>query len=351
MIFELKPEKYSQIWPLVRELVEYNLFIKTVIEGSTPGRILVDDAAEPRTAYIDTPEGSFIAGDPENVGFNSSLREEAPYLIDLSIHPDSWAPKVGEIVRNKLVRRHLYRYYTFEERRMGDWRRRIPPGYEFRRVDAETLDSRLDNLDEVSHSIEKSWHSTQEFLERGFCFIIVHDNAIVSRCSSDCVSDDRCELGVWTAPIHRGRGLATLVVAGTVDHCLSQGLTRIGWHCMDTNIGSIRVAEKVGFRRTRDYHSFGTELPAANASDLDRETWRRLAEEYWASSDVDNMFRYRAAECWALAGEPIRSMDMLSHLVDIGWLTSDLAYLLQSWPFEGLRGEKRWSDLINSLKS
>ena len=78
MIFELRPEEYLRIWPLVRELAEYNLFINTVIEGSTPGRVLVDDATDPRTAYIDTPEGSFVAGDPGNTGFNSSLREERP---------------------------------------------------------------------------------------------------------------------------------------------------------------------------------------------------------------------------------------------------------------------------------
>jgi RimJ/RimL family protein N-acetyltransferase len=350
MIFELRPEEYSRIWPLVRELAEYNLFIKTVIEGSTPGRVLVDDTTDPRTAYMDTPEGSFVAGDPGNAGFNSSLREETPYLIDLSVHPDSWEPNVGEIVRNRAVRRHLYRYYTFEERRMGDWSRRIPPGHEFRRVDAETLDSGLDNLDEVSHRIEKNWRSTEEFLEKGFCFIIVHGDAIVSHCNSDCVSGDRCELGVWTAPAHRGRGLATLVAAGTVDHCLSRGISRIGWHCIDTNIGSIRVAEKVGFRRTRDYYSFGTELPAANASDLDRETWSRLAEEYGASSDINSMLRYRAAECWALAGEPARSMEILNHLVDVGWLTPELAYLLNSWPFEGLRGEKGWPELVRRLE-
>jgi len=350
MIFELRPEEYLRIWPLVRELAEYNLFINTVIEGSTPGRVLVDDATDPQTAYMDTPEGSFVAGDPGNTGFNSSLREETPYLIDLSVHPNSWEPKVGKIVRNKVVRRHLYRYYTFEERRMEDWRNRIPSGYAFRRVDAGTLDSGLDNLDEVSHGIEKNWQSAEEFLERGFCFIIVHGDTIVSRCNSDCVSGDRCELGVWTAPAHRRRELATLVTAGTVDHCLSRGLSRIGWHCIGTNIGSIRVAEKVGFRRTRDYYSFGTELPAASASDLDRETWRRLAEEYGASSEVDSIFRYRAAECWALAGEPTRSIGILNHLVDIGWLTNKLAYLLNSWPFEGLRGEKGWTELVRRLK-
>jgi RimJ/RimL family protein N-acetyltransferase len=350
MIFKLQPKEYVRIWPLVSELAEYNLFIKTVIEGSTPGRVLVDEIADPRTVYMETPEGSFVAGDPGNAGFNSSLREETPYLIYMSVHPDSWEPKVGKIVRNKAVMRHLYRYYTFEERRIGDWRSRIPPSHEFRRVDAETLESGLDNLDEVSHGIEKNWHSTEEFLLKGFCFIIVHGDTIVSSCNSDCVRGDRCELDVWTAPTHRGRGLATLVVAGAVDHCLSQGLTRIGWHCIDTNKGSIRVAEKVGFRRTRDYYSFGTELPAANASDLDQETWRGLAEEYGASWEVDSMFRYRAVECWALAGEPTRSIKMLNHLVDVGWLTPDLAYLLQSWPFEGLHGEKEWAELVRRLE-
>jgi RimJ/RimL family protein N-acetyltransferase len=350
MIFELRLEEYPRIWPIVKELAEYNLFIKTVIEGFTPGRVLVDDVTDPRTTYMDTPEGSFVAGDPGNAEFNSSLREKTPYLIDLSVHPDSWERKVWEIIKNKAVRRHIYRYYTFEERRMGDWCSRIPPGYEFRRVDAKTLESGLKNIEEVSHCIENTWYSPEEFLEKGFCFIIVHGDTIVSRCNSDCVSGDRCELGIWTASDYRGRGFATLVAAGAVDHCLSQGISRIGWHCIDTNKGSIRVAEKIGFRKTKNYHSFGTELPAANASDLEQETWRALAEEYGVNSDVDGMFIYRAAECWALAGESARSMDLLNHLVDVGWLTKKLAYLLNSWPFEGLRGEKGWLELVRRLE-
>jgi RimJ/RimL family protein N-acetyltransferase len=351
MVIELHPDEYGRIWPLVQELAEYNLYVKTVCEGVTPGKVLVDDALNPRSAFMDTPEGSFLVGYPGNAEFNSAMRDELPYLIDLSYHPDSWEPKLRDIVKNKVALSHTYRYYTFEEGVIGDWRNGIPPGYELRRVDAETLGSGLDNLIEVSSSIDKNWRSTEEFLERGFCFIIVHGDAIVSRCGTDCVSGDRCEIGIWTAPSHRGKGLASLAAMGTVEHCLSRGLTRIGWHCIDTNIGSIKVAEKVGFRRTRDYTSFGTELPAANASDLDRATWRRLAEEYGTSPDLDNMFRYRAAECWALAGEPIRSMDLLNGLVDDGWLKPSLAYLLKSWPFEGMRGEAGWSDLVRRLVS
>jgi len=88
----------------------------------------------------------------------------------------------------------------------------------------------------------------------------------------------------------------------------------------------------------------------ARASDLDCGTWRRLAEEYEASSDIDSMIRYRAAECWALAGEPARSMEILNHLVDVGWLNPDLAYLLQSWPFKRQRGEREWAELVLRLK-
>lgn len=350
MIFELQPEEYSRIWPLVRELAECFLVVRTVVEGSTPGRVLVDDAAEPQAAYIDTPEGSFVAGDPGDREFISSLRGETPYLIDLRDYPESWQPWLGEIVRNRVARRHLYRYYTFEEQRMGDWRRIVPSDCVFRMVDAEILTSGLSNIDRVSSGIEENWHTFEDFFEKGFCFVIVHDGRIVSLCESDCVSGDRCELGVWTDSVYRGRGLATLVVAGTVDYCLSRGLSRIGWHCIDTNIGSMRVVEKVGFRRARDYRTFGTELPAANASDLDGGTWRVLAEEYEASSDVAGDFIFRAAECWALAGEYSRSLEFLNLLIDVGWLTPDLAYLLNSWPFDGLRDESGWKELSRRLE-
>jgi RimJ/RimL family protein N-acetyltransferase len=90
--------------------------------------------------------------------------------------------------------------------------------------------------------------------------VVVDTDEVVSWSLSDCVSGDRCESGIRTAPAHRGRGLATVTAAAAVDHALSTGFARVGWHCPDDNLGSIRTAEKVGFHRERDYCAYYTFL-------------------------------------------------------------------------------------------
>lgn len=336
MIHELQLGDFSGIWPLVQELTEFNLIIKAVIKGVAPGRVLVDNIDEPRSVYMDTPEGSFVAGYVGNPEFIASLRAKTPYLIDLRIHPDDWEPFIGEIIRTKVVGKHLRGYYTFHERRLPNWRSRIPASHKLKRVDEDTLGSNLRNIGQVTGRIDSNWCSIPKFLENGFGFCIIRGDSIISLCLSDCVIGDSCEIGVWTAPTYRGRGFATLVVAGTVEYCLSKGFMNIGWHCLDTNIGSKRVAEKVGFHRTKEYYAFSTELPAGNATDFDRETWIRWAEYYESNSGVEELFRFRAAESWALAGEVSRSVRILNGLIDDGWLTPNLKYLLYMWPFEDL---------------
>ena len=85
---------------------------------------------------------------------------------------------------------------------------------------------------------------------------MVFQNQLVSWCIADCTSGPECEIGIRTRPDYRRQGLASLTAAATVDYCLSHGFTKIGWHTDDDNLGSIGVAENVGFVRAKDYQQY-----------------------------------------------------------------------------------------------
>lgn len=62
MISELREEDYEMVRPLYREL-DYSLTTMAVIDKTSPGRIFVDDALDPRTAFMCSVEGYYLAGE------------------------------------------------------------------------------------------------------------------------------------------------------------------------------------------------------------------------------------------------------------------------------------------------
>ena len=91
----------------------------------------------------------------------------------------------------------------------------------------------------------------------------MHEQQVVSWSIADCVSGERCEIGIHTLPEYRRQGLATITAAAAVDFAFSHGFKVVGWHCDDDNVGSWKTAEKVGFFKERDYvfylHAFDSQ--------------------------------------------------------------------------------------------
>jgi len=67
------------------------------------------------------------------------------------------------------------------------------------------------------------------------------------------VTSDQVDVGIYTHPAHRRKGLAAAVVAATAEHCLSHGFRQVGWHCNAENVASWKTAERAGFYRNREY--------------------------------------------------------------------------------------------------
>ena len=79
-----------------------------MIEGTSPGRILVDDPEHPRAALLGSAEGYFLAGDPDLAGFvedlgahvsgrmfaGEGIREDEDGMV-LVCHPDRWEQHAG----------------------------------------------------------------------------------------------------------------------------------------------------------------------------------------------------------------------------------------------------------------
>lgn len=257
--------KYSNLTSVFKEF-DFQIIVKAVIDGSSPGKIWVNDEEDPHCGFMATTEGWFLAGDTHNKGFNQGLKKliydmvlrkdfyspvNPNFLSYLFFHIDSeqWKETFTDIfdIRPPLPTHRIH----FECKNViFDWKSKLPKGYRLLQIDS-TLD--IDTL-EFPEDIEE-WieHSLKDQIKRGFGKCLVHGNKVVVWINSDCASGDECEIGIITTETYRLRGLGALTAAATVENCLSSGFSSVGWHCEDHNHGSIKVAEKIGFKKERDY--------------------------------------------------------------------------------------------------
>jgi RimJ/RimL family protein N-acetyltransferase len=261
MISELRPPDYERVRPLLQPL-RYHLTSAAVLNGNSPGRVLVDDPGRPRSAFVLSPEGCYLVGAPHNGPFNRSLNEaivreralgDDVRVLFLVTHPEGWRRRLSAILDPLPIVEERRRHYVCRTLRR-DVPASPPEGYVVRRIDRSLLeDAGVTVPSHVMGWMENNWGSIEHFLERGFGFAAVHGREVASWSLADCVSGDGCEIGIRTAPVHRRRGLAAVTAAAAVEHALSRGFAMVGWHCPEDNLGSIRTAQKVGFRRERDY--------------------------------------------------------------------------------------------------
>jgi GNAT superfamily N-acetyltransferase len=271
MIDELDQQDYEKVRPLFRAL-EFHLTSAAVLDGQNPGRVFVDDLARPQSAFMFSPEGCYLAGNPDQV-FNRALNDvlhgsvlgEPVEALGFICSSASWVEQLAVVLDPHQPIKILRRHYVCRELKY-DWRANVPDGFAVHRID-EALLSRpgLRIPDHIKGWMENNWGSTADFMQRGLGFVTTHTDAVgtvqvVSWSLADCRSGDACEIGIRTVEPYRRRGLATITAAAAVNEALSSGFSRVGWQCSEDNWGSIRTAEKVGFERERDYTLYGAVL-------------------------------------------------------------------------------------------
>jgi RimJ/RimL family protein N-acetyltransferase len=364
MLHELNPHEFERARPLFQGF-DYSLSVHAAIEGNNPGRIFVDDVDHPRTALALTVEGYLLAGEHDNPATNEALRRlfqeriltgqvfvNGDWSVSLAVHPPVWEARLSDLFSpreaEKIERYHyLCRAVTF------DWRSNLPEGHTVHRVDRAWLDEAgialPGELGEWT-AIEEMWWTVENWLARGVSYCVVYGNEAVAWCTSDCVAGDRIDVGVITHPAHRRRGLASVAVAATVEHCLGHGFSAVGWHCNVENVASWKTAEKVGFERNREYaYYYYMCNPLDHLAELGWYYFKRgeygrtvgYYEQVFAQrADNPDYYYHLAAVAWAALGNSGNALKYLHAAIDHGW--TDVVWTKRQEPFCILHGTPEW---------
>ncbi len=380
---ELKEGDYEKVQPLFKEL-RYNLIIDAVIEGTSPGRIYADSVAQPKTVFVCTVEGYYLAGHDNNSKFNTSLnrlilkrifagdtvrKDETDVAI--GFYPDSWEDKMPTIFRGRIPLTTARRHYVCTELEAGNWRSRLPEGFQVMRIDEELLRMpRLEIPEHVTDWMKTNWGSVSSFMKKGFGFCTLHDKKMVSWSLADCVSGKACEIGIHTHEDYRRRGLASLTAAATVDYALSNGFRHVGWHCDEYNLPSIETAEKVGFKLERKYtqcyacSNAAHHLEETAQAHFRAERYKEAIESYekffaTPQEELPNWLRealpkeigvhyFRVASAKAFIGDNNGAMEYLKRAIDNGWLHID--FLKGREEFKSMHGTPKWNRILEKIQ-
>lgn len=370
MLFELRKEDHEKVRLLFKEMYR-DVSADAVIDRNNPGTIWVDDKKTPRSALMDSPEGYILVGDPSNKNFSNALNK----LFVEEIYPESikkgkhsfeihctgiWEDRIYNVIlKGKLPVKVPCAHYLFREMKIPEWKKGIPEGFEILRVDREFLLRKdLKGFDEVISRV-KEWGSVDNFIEKGFGFCLVHKNTIISRCIADCVSDTRCEIGIGTNHEYRNRGFGALTATATVEYCLDNGFSEIGWHTSQTNIASQKTALAVGFEKVEDYYVYSAcfdefdnyiqnGLYKIYNSDTALEAEKYL-EKAFAVKKPTSRLLFAIARGYAINGFEEMAIDYLNKSVSKGF--NNLELLLDEEAFEFLKGTDFLKSLIETIRS
>jgi RimJ/RimL family protein N-acetyltransferase len=282
MLSRLDPGQYPTVITIFQPM-RIHLAIRSLLEGSTPGAILVDDPIRPHLALAEHDNRYYLAGAADLPTSKVALRDyflESVYAdrqktgrgwFVLYVPPGPWEKIIPELMGDRNLVPRGRQYYVHD---MGgeltrpspnhriDWRPQLPEGFVLRPVDPALLDEPIKDLDDLKEEMCSERSSVEEFLAKSFGVVLVDAHSqdrggmLAGWCLSEYNCADYCEVGIGTQEPYRRRGFATLMGGAMIEQAQSKGVTKIGWHCFTSNQASIATALKLGFRMVTDYPAF-----------------------------------------------------------------------------------------------
>jgi len=266
-------------FPKVRHFIksENELSTWSVIDGIMPGEIFANNAERPTTALIKTCECNLIAGEIDEK-FISEISTELDFWDNVTPDSSDWFDKIPLLHPNKYIHSFKRRRYTLSEPSFMKRDTPLPDGFTIENVNLEKLRSASYNNADRVLEWAKDCGSDATFIQNGVGTYIRNHETIVSWSLTDCGYFEQTTIGVQTDENYRKQGFGIKAVSETIQKCFEKGYKTINWLCVDSNQGSISIAERLGFEYKNNYYFFCSYLPTENLLDIPKKEWHDWAK-------------------------------------------------------------------------
>lgn len=266
-MIELEKQDYPKAIHSLKNVTINSLFARAVIERHVSGKVYVNNKDNPTTFYVVHPYGmSLLFGNHKNAEFNSAFKD---YALNkdgsrkdfewMQAFPNKWDNVLKELFKESLIKSSENKGNITA--RIVELNTRV--NFKF---DVDKYSKFKENLNPTNGTMKKTtedifnsmhgsvvpsnfWNNVDDFLNNGVGFSLFFDGQLACTAYSSFLMDNMLELGMETVPKFRGKGFAQHTCSRLIDYCLENEYDPI-WACRLGNIGSVRLAEKLGFEPT-----------------------------------------------------------------------------------------------------
>ena len=178
------------------------------------------------------------------------------YLKDLNIHEFEFSTEDAALQEQLLclfqdrnMEHELeYSYEIYEKTNLEII---APDGYQIELVTEQTLHKGYENEGMLTKRLEECWNSLEDFVEKSFSFVAVKANRIVGIIFGSGRYEKYIPIDIEVLEEHRKKGIGKALTIAFVKHCMKCNLVP-HWDCVESNMGSIHLAESVGFKKMKE---------------------------------------------------------------------------------------------------
>lgn len=225
------------------------------VSVSGHGRCVADRWPQPRAVLVEAGGNYMLRGDPGVVS-PEQLRPHITGFVDAS---EEFWPLLAKLTEQPLK---WHRVVYVGERKPSDDadERRIA-----RRLTGADA-HHLRQLSDESAWISKTWSGPDSLAATELAWGVFDEGRLVSVACPFFMGLEHEDIGVVTEPAYRKQGLSTACARALCRDITDRGHTPV-WTTSPDNIASIRLAERLGFRKARSFilHVIGIDIPEVAA--------------------------------------------------------------------------------------